>query len=590
MERKEHIFTDIAGMVLEKELISRNISDDTWLAADYESEKYSGTMILTTAKSKAPSVTIPLGLHGWHRIYVGFISIGSMYTYLQLDSDISYSGLSPSTEGNMWAHYETIHEVMWKCAELNGDKLTISHPDCYATHNSGLVWVRCVEMTDEEVDEYKKDRTTKGKYKIHAHIDTDFTGHDRSNTVEDTLNKIHELEGTDVTMLSQEISFDACEYPDEETGTNYVGIFAHDRKRNDSFCNFNKIKDESYAKMVEYCKSIGVRIHATFRMQMSSFKFPITYPNFQMRFADEHPEYYIKTRDGRNVAILSYAYPEVQDKVISVFVDAYRKGFPAITMLWIRGTNIGFEEPVLRRVAEKYNGLDARLVPMTDERLNSVWCEFLTEFVRKLRKALDDEATRLSRPRCNIHSFGFYSPELSKHMGIDIETWAKEGLIDGLTVGMYAHYENLDGILADDGSGLIDLEKYKEVSKSKYMIRRLFVMNKDLMLEAIDKHEKLAKKYGIETYYSVDWENRHPTLYADQAKEFYERGAKGVCLWDTNNRVGYPPSWHVESKLGHEEYCDSEFISKKYASYKRSYRVLRLNDHDLSYVNINWRG
>ncbi|MBO5883378.1 MAG: hypothetical protein J6Q78_03105 [Clostridia bacterium] len=590
MERKEHIFTDIAGMVLEKELISRNISDDTWLAADYESEKYSGTMILTTAKSKAPSVTIPLGLHGWHRIYVGFISIGSMYTYLQLDSDISYSGLSPSTEGNVWAHYETIHEVMWKCAELNGDKLTISHPDCYATHNSGLVWVRCVEMNDEDIAEYEKEKNTPAKYKVHAHIDTDFTGHDRSNTVNDTLCKIQALKGTDVTMLSQEISFDACEYPDEETGPNYVGIFGHDRKRNDVFCEFNKIKDKSYAKMVEYCESIGIRIHATFRMQMSSFKFPVTYPNFQMKFADEHPEYYIKTRDGRDVSILSYAYPEVRDKVIEIFVDAYRKGFPAITLLWIRGICIGFEEPVLQRVAEKYDGLDARTLPMTDERLNSVWCEFITEFARKLRKTLDNEAVKLNRPRCNIHSFGFYSTELSKQMGVDIEAWAKEGLIDGLTVGMYSHYEVLDEILADDGSGLIDLEKYKVVSRSKYMVRRIHWMKMDMMLNAIEEHEKLAEKYGIETYYSVDWEGRQPSLYADQAKEFYAKGAKGICLWDTNNRVSYTPGWHVTSKLGHEEYCNSEFVNQKYASYRNIYKVLRLNDHDLSYVNVNWRG
>jgi hypothetical protein len=155
---------------------------------------------------------------------------------------------------------------------------------------------------------------------------------------------------------------------------------------------------------------------------------------------------------------------------------------------------------------------------------------------------------------------------------------------------MYAHHEILDGILADDGSGLIDLEKYKTVSRSKYMVRRTYVMNKDWMLAAIEEHEKLAEKYGIETYYSVDWEGRQPTLYADQAREFYAKGAKGICLWDTNNRVGYPTAWHVTSKLGHEEYCDSEFMAKKYASYRKVYKVLRLNDHDMSYVNINWRG
>ena len=78
MNCKEVIFSDIASLAVEQDLISRNVSDTTWQAVDYETEKYNGTMILTTAKSTAPSVTIPLGLHGWHKIYVAFISIGAI--------------------------------------------------------------------------------------------------------------------------------------------------------------------------------------------------------------------------------------------------------------------------------------------------------------------------------------------------------------------------------------------------------------------------------------------------------------------------------------------------------------------------------
>jgi len=586
---KEFLFTDIAALAQDPAKISKTVSNDMWQAVEYESEKYRGVMLVAAAKAKVPPVRLPLGLRGWFRIFVGFLNIGDMYTYLKLDSDVSFSGLSPISEGNLWAKYETVHEVLWKCAYLDGDGLTLSHPEIREMHNSSLVWVRCVQMTEQEIAEYQKERTSRGEYAIHAHIDTDFMGYDTLRTPEDALCKIQALSGSDVTMLSQEICLDACGYP-VEASEDYVGLFPNDRKRNDAFVESEKIKEQAYAAMVDYCEKIGIRLHAAMRMQLSSFQFPITYPRFQIKFADEHPQFYIKTRDGRTVSILSYAYPEVREYMTGVLVDAYRKGFQGITLLWIRGINIGFEEPVLQRIQQRYPGVDARCLPASDPRLQVVWCEFLTEFVRMLRKALDEEAENLSRPRCNLHTVGPYTLEHGRQMGLDIQTWAKEGLIDGLTVGMYAHHENLEGILADDGSGMIDLEKYTQVSKRQYMVKRTYLMVDELMYQGIQEHQALAEQYGIEAYYFVDWEKQPAKLYAKQAKAFYERGAKGICLWDTNGRVMYPPVWHVESKLGHSQYCDPQFAEEKQKQSREIYKVLRLNGHDLSYVNVNWRG
>lgn len=588
--RKEVLFSDLAACVVEKDRISKNIQRNTWQAVEYETEKVTGVMLIAGEESKPEEVTIPLGLHGWYNIYLGLISVvneGKMYTYCKLDSDKAFSGLVPRVDGKKWQKYEVAHEIFWKSACLDGDSFHLMHPDTYDRERSALMWIRCVPMSEEEVAHYQKERATRGEHKIHAHIDTDFMGHDNVKTPMDALTIMQYLEGTDVTMCSQEIMLEACgyEWTDEEADR-YVGLTIEEGIRNKAFVDFQKKSKESFDVMLQYCKEIGVRSHATQRMEVASFQYPITMPTFWMRFADEHPEYQIKTRDGKDAQILSYAYPEVREFMIGTLVDAYKKGFDGITCLWIRGNSLGFEEPVLKRVAEKYNGLDGRRLPISDERLHSVWCEYMTEFMRSLRTALDEEAAASGREKCNIHHIVFYTKEQNKYHGLDIETWAKEGLADGVTVGMYACVEHLEDCMGDDG--LINLDKYKEEVRKQFLYTRVWWMDMELMHQSIEEFEALSNQYGIETFYSVNWECDKPQVYAKEAEQFYQWGAKGIMTWDVNMRVKYPPEWHVTSKLGHEERCKT--AEEDFEALRDVQRVLRIGGNDISYFFTNWRG
>ena len=591
MQKKEILFTDLEAAANEKDRVSRVRSVSTWEAIDYETEAYSGVMLVAPQDSHPEEITIDLGLHGWYKLYIGLINFGSMYTYLKLDGDLAFSGITTRGDGNdgiVWATYETCNEVFWKNAELSGDKLHIMHPKTYAKELSAVLWIRCVEMTPEEIETHKKQLPEKGPHKLHAHIDTDFMNHDNLNAPQDALTILQHLDGTDVTMCTQECAMDYSGYCDEAASEDYMGLRTADRARNQAFIDFFKFRKEAYRCMIDYCHKIGIRLHSAMRMQICSFLFPTTYPTFRMKFAEEHPEFSIKTREGRTVAVMSYAYPEVREYVIGILVDMYRNGFDGITLQWIRGNSFGFEQPVLDRIAEKYNGLDGRRLPMADERLHSVWCEFMNIFMRDLRAALDAEAAATGRAKCNIHSIGMFTPEQCKHMGLDVETWAKEGWVDGVTAAMYWVYEELDDCMAEEDPSLIDLEKYCEKIRKTFVLRRLHWMDVDLMCQGIRGYEAIAAKYDIETYYSLGWERQSPEVYAKEAAAFYECGARGIHTWDTNGRVKYPPEWHVTSRLGHPEKCAT--AAEDYEALSKTYRVLRLNNNDISYICANWRG
>ncbi len=586
---KEVLFTDLESAAIEKERISRTRGENTWEAVEYETEKYSGVMLIAAQEAKPEEITIPLGLHGWYHIYLGLIKLnGPMYTYFKLDSDVAFSGISTRKDGKdgaAWASYEIANEIFWKSACLSGDRLHIIHPQMCLQQMSGVLWIRCVEMSPAEIEAHLQSRQERGPYKIHAHIDSGPFGRSLK-TPDEALAIMQYLQGTDVTMCSQECALEYSEYCDEASSEGYMGLRAVDRIRNQSYVEFEKIRKESYRRMIDYCRSIDVRLHAVWRMQLSSFQFPCTYPTFRMRFADEHPEFAIQTREGRTINVLSFAYPEVREFTIGVLLDLYRQGFDGVTLLWIRGNSFGFEEPVLKRIAEKYNGLDGRRLPMADERLHGVWCEFMNEFMRDLRTALDAEAEKTGRARCNVHNLTMYTPELSRQMGLDVETWAKEGWIDGITASMYACYEDLDGCMADDG--LIDMEKYSEAIRHRFILKRKYLMDRALMCQGIREYEAIAEKYPIETYYSLNWENQSPAVYAQEAEEFYRSGAKGIHAWDVNFRVEYPPEWIVTSRLGHPENCAT--AAEQYESLGKRYRVLKLGGNDISYICANWRG
>jgi hypothetical protein len=148
-------------------------------------------------------------------------------------------------------------------------------------------------------------------------------------------------------------------------------------------------------------------------------------------------------RNGATLKVCSYAYDEVQDYMVSQLVGFMDYGFDGVSLIFHRGAHIGFEEPVIRRFAELYPDVDPFVLPAADERLNGVWSDFMTTFMRKLRNALDAASDR----HLKINVITDYTPATSKLFGLDVERWAKEHLIDQVLQTIMETFEDLDGCL-----------------------------------------------------------------------------------------------------------------------------------------------
>jgi len=589
------LFADLGAAVSCRESVSEQRHAEAWQVVRYETAAVQGTMLLATQEMVPPPVTIPLNLTGWHRIYVCLADIGGlMYTYLKLSGDRCHYGVKcgsmnacPTPPSSPWSPTEHVEEALWRCADLTGQELTISRPLGFTPSSSAVVWIRCVPMSDEEVSAYEADESHTDTRTLHAHFDTDFIGNDQFAKLDDYLVKLEALRGSDVKICSQEVALDHAGYYDAEH-RQFVGTTVHDQARVAAGWAFHPIRGEVYRTMVERAHDLEIQLYAAQRMNIASFDFPYAYPHFRVRFCDEHPECAIVTRDARRMPAPSYAYPEVQDYVIGTLLDAYQYGFDGVTLIWTRGIHLGFEEPVLDRVRESHPDIDPATLPASDARLHQVWCEILTGFMRKLRAALDEAATATGRARPGIIADVFADIQLGKQAGLDVERWAREGLITGVIQDNMIHFEDLTGCMSDSDPALIDMHRYREQLGRRKILHRhhhsLVAQDTSLI-----RPYAALKQYGVEVFHAMPWEHSvQPEEFLRLAREMYANGAGALHLWDCNGRVRYLPEWNVQRKLGHRQQLDAFPTDNR--AWRTIHRVLAWNNVDISYAIPNWRG
>ncbi len=268
--------------------------------------------------------------------------------------------------------------------------------------------------------------------------------------------------------------------------------------------------------------------------------------------------------------------------------EKVRAGFDGVSLIFTRGIHIAFEEPVKRAFEKIYPGVNPCELPAADKRLNGVWCEFMTAFMRKLRASLDDLAAQENRERPKINVHVYYDIESSKNFGLDIETWAKEGLIDSVIASNMTHYEDLDNCMKADNPSEIDLEKLSEKLNDVPILRRRHGNEVENICGNIAKYREVTDRYNVRLFCDLPWEGGRPSLYLNAAKRMYEAGADGISAWDSNFRIPVLPVWNSTKKIGHKEQIEQMLAEND--DYGKLYRMISLDGHDISEFQQNWRG
>jgi len=565
------VFNNLYEKVVEKDRISNRMTPDLWYRMPYQIENLEGELLLAGELTKPQPLTIKPELSGWYKIYICFVNMRSdNHVYFKLTDDLAYDGIktvgfdSPRT----WCATEFAEEVYWKCADLTGQDIAMVKPDCGQRNAASVAWLRFVPMTEEEVAEYKAYRDCKDTRCVHFHFDEDTNLEDTVDSLYGLLTREAKLPNTDVETCTFEISFDY----DGVYDANYTPIRIVDDVWNKKDLKFQPNKELAYMERIKLLHDADIKAYAGNRMSVASFHVPYSLNSWRIQFADKHPELYCKMRDGHAINVCSYAYRQTRDYVINNFKKYAQYGFDGFTLIFIRGLHIGFEQPVVERFKELYPDVDPFTLPVTDERLNGVWCEFMTTFMRELKEALPDK---------DINVLTHYDPQSSKHAGLDVEQWAKEGLITSICQGHMEIYEVLDDCL--DTNGFIDVDKYKAVNLKKQTIKRTVVDAVDKVVYGVGEYKKICDKYGIDFYAVMPWPHTgHYTKRREYADNLRAAGAEKFFSWNANQVVWNLPSYHVQSTLGHKKLFTEEL--------KNFYKVISLDGNYIAGFNANWKG
>ena len=535
------ILNNLWQYAAEQDRIKTERTEDCWQRVPYEIEDIQGEMLLAGECTSPEPLTLRVNLSGWYKIYICFVNMRSdNYVYFKLTDDTGYCGIKNIALGSprTWCNTEFAQELYWKCADMNGQEIVIDKPRDTQKNAACVAWIKFEPMNDEEVEGYREYRRASENRCMHFHFDEDRNLEDTVDCLDGLVAQEAQLVGTDVGECSFEISFDYDSVIDES----YIPIRQIDRLWNRKDILFKKHKELAYRKRIEVLHNAGIKVYAANRMSVCSFHTPYDLKTWNSAFADAHPEYYCTMRDGSTVNVCSYAYPQVRRHIIDMYREHMKYGFDGATLIFTRGLNIAFEPPVLDEFKKLYPDIDPFTLPMSDERLNGVWCGFMTEFMREFRAAL---------PHIRINVVTDYTPDSAKRIGVDVQKWAEEGLVDGIIQGHMEIYEDLEGCL--DNSGCIDLEIYQKLLRKKQIIRRIHGNAKEKVIEGIGKYKAMCDRYGIDFYAVMSWPRVIPyDQYPAYVEELRKAGAEKFFCWNSNQVVWNLPELHTASMLGHK--------------------------------------
>ena len=513
---------------------------DKWMYMEYTAKDIHGNMLVSSFFDHPADLILAPNVKGWCKVFVAFVKMGGSFN-LKMTGAADFTEFAAPTMSvpAQWQANEFVPEFFWCAADMTDKEITLQKAPGNGVPD--LCWLRFIPMTDEEVKEYLA-YNAPAKKNTHAQFG--------AGSAADTTRALRTLENTDVNIATLD-----------------VPLFFDEAAKKDAFA--------AYKAQTAMVQSYGVKLYAGYKLSLASAKMFFA-PNAGNAFVEAHPECAITTRDGRALSIASYAYPAVQDFMIGQIKDAVACGFDGVSLYVNRGMLIAFEQPVLDAVSAKY-GVDARTLTADDARLNGVWCEIMTAFVKRLGAELDKAAGK----HIAINLISDFEPATAKRVGIDVEALSAEKAIDSVCQGLMEYTEVLDGCLKEDGT--VDLDAYKEMLKTKAPVSRIAGESLDKIKAGIPAYLALAEKHGIDFYAFMCTVRSRAAQYIEWMNALKELGVTNFSTMNFSDRVGDIPRRHLVSKLGHDE-IDTTLCEVT------AYHTMSLNDSDMSTYVPNWRG
>jgi len=453
-----------------------------------------------------------------------------------------------------------IDEVFWRCAEFTSEtEIRLAMSGYYVQCQATIAWLRFIPMDEAQIAQAKADRDDNGaNLRLLGTHDMHFLFCSKDPTVaENVYEEMEVYRDSDFEVLHHEFLTGGPDLEDELSELNWefgrIGDVFH--RIGDYYyrVSMEKLRAENarlqlYKDLVDYAHSMGRRMYMSFRAQAFSVDAPYD-DVFGTKFYDRNPQWRCVAQDGSQISRMSYAYEGVQDRLIRNYLYMLQTGCDGVSVLFNRCFPfVMYEQPAAERFTAKY-GVPAHEVAFDDPRWCELRAEIMTEYLRKLRAALDKAAEEMGRERIALSIHMFLTKDANFLYGLDGHTLATEGIVDDIVA--HPITDNLQGQYLRNGEFTDeDLQYYADMVKGTNV--RLYC---DLMPRSMPVEE-----------------------YRSKAARAYAHGFYGLAFWDSYSRHWRRSEWACVSRLGHRDELKEEFPEWRAG---RKERIVELSGHNI---------
>jgi hypothetical protein len=421
--------------------LSTRAKHGVWRTIDYETDAFSGAMLVATEESEAPDVVYPVKRGGWHEIYVGVYRKpfeDPKQVQVKLTDDSAFTRLT-GLSGEKDHQENWVDEIFWKASDLTGRRIILRQIKVPSVRHAWVAYIKLVPLSDERVADLQADRWQQATKRLFVHTDAHFSN--VTGSEEEVLKYLEPLRHTDVARVYWEAGGGDRVLYFSNIGQDFAASLRNTKGESSVF--FPRTGDRELAQTwaayrrngvdplrvaAEAAKRIGVELHAGYRT--AGFVYPPPHDDLYGEFARKHPELLCVDRDGTPLPRISYAFPETRRYVISLFREMAEYPIDGVCVLYNRRPPlVAYEAPLVEGFKSRF-GEDPRSLDPGDGRWLSYRSEVLTQFMRELRAELDAVGREQKRTkRLAISAVVFREEENVLH-GMDLKTWIQEGLVD----------------------------------------------------------------------------------------------------------------------------------------------------------------
>ena len=489
-----------------------------WTLIPYETDEASGVMIGAGSHAEAPEVTLPLGVSGWHAIYLGFWNPHHEYdggTTVRLKitgdpcfqplSDFNYDGAAAAPV--LWDGAE-LQECFFRHADLTGKDLVIAQQSKGEPRKAYVAYFKLVPLGHEEVDSIQKDRANRDSRMLIATNDgLSFFHHKGSTTKEELLEQFELYRHSDIGKVVWAVSYgDKTNYPSKvgrcltaRMADRDITMSPANRRPSESLDALNSQGLIPVQVALEHVHDMGLKFDVMFRMGIIGDIPPSGLCGEGL--VAGRGELRMLAKDGTALQKASYAFPEVQEFMLSLIREVVENfDVDGVQLGWVRGPQfVGYERPFVEDF-KKEHGEDPRSLDENDIRAQTLRARYLTDFTRRVRQLLKELGDKRGR-KIGLSAW-VYTAQTSLFFGLDVETWLKEELLDSV-IGA-------------------DLEEFLETARAHHC--KYYVASREI----------------------------------EDVLKGHERGVDGFAFWDLNIPIfGYshelPEAWAVTRRMGHKK-------------------------------------